>query len=128
MNDCKNISKKKKQQPSEALISSNNQLIIVGLKFSLTALYRRIISSFSLHERKEQVEIGNVKTMHECFPKHLHMRTARVKTDIETVEEGKKRRLNKERGTADTKKEVPTSIPHTVPSYLRWLRVSNDNA
>ena len=34
--------------------------------------------------------IGNEKLMHECFPKHLHMGTTRMKYDRER-EEDKKR-------------------------------------
>ena len=41
--------------------------------------------------------------MHEYFPKHLRMGTARMKQDKETEEEGKMRRMNTE-STAGTKK------------------------
>ena len=34
--------------------------------------------------------------MHECFPKHSFMRTARMKQDKETEEEGMKRVVNME--------------------------------
>ena len=47
--------------------------------------------------------IGNGELMHECFPKHPRMGTARLKLDNETKEDGKKRRINVERSTADTK-------------------------
>ena len=46
---------------------------------------------------------GNVELMHEGFPKHLRMGTARMKYDVETEEEDK-RRVNMERSTADRKK------------------------
>ena len=52
--------------------------------------------------------------MHECFPKHPRMGTARSKLDNETEEEGKKRRINVERSTADTKGGSPVS--HLVES------------
>ena len=51
--------------------------------------------------------IRNGELMHECFPKHLRMGTARLKLDNETKEEGKKRRINVERSTADTKERSP---------------------
>ena len=41
--------------------------------------------------------IGNWEFMHECFPKHSRMGTARMKKDKETDEEGKKRGVNTER-------------------------------
>ena len=34
--------------------------------------------------------IGNGELMHECFPKHSHMGTTRMKEDKETDKEGKK--------------------------------------
>ena len=46
-------------------------------------------------ERKEEVPlsmaIGNWELMHECFPNHSRRGTARIKSDKETGEEGKKR-------------------------------------
>ena len=47
--------------------------------------------------------LGNGELMHECFPKHPRMGTARLKLDNETKEEGNKRRINVERSTADKK-------------------------
>ena len=38
--------------------------------------------------------------MHECFPTHSSMGTARMKQDKETDEEGKKRGVSRERSTA----------------------------
>ena len=35
--------------------------------------------------------------MHECFPKHLSMGTARLKQDNETEEENKNRKMTAER-------------------------------
>ena len=37
------------------------------------------------------MSIGNELLMHECFPKHSCMGTARMKEDKVTEEEGKKR-------------------------------------
>ena len=48
--------------------------------------------------------IGNRELMHECFPKHLCMGTARMKSDKKTDEEDKKRGVSMERSKADTKK------------------------
>ena len=47
--------------------------------------------------------IGNEELMQECFPKHLRMRTARMKYDRER-EDDKKRCMSMERSKADTKK------------------------
>ena len=42
--------------------------------------------------------------MHECFPKHSRMGTAKMKWDFETDEEGKKRGASMERSKEGTKK------------------------
>ena len=55
------------------------------------------------------MDIGNGELMHECFPKHLRMGTARMKKDKETDEEGKKRGVSMEKSKAGTKKDVPTA-------------------
>ena len=43
--------------------------------------------------------------MHECFPKHSCMETARTKLDKDTDEESKKRGVSMERSKVGTKKE-----------------------
>ena len=58
--------------------------------------------------------IENGELMQECFPKHLSMGTARFKSDNETEEESKKRRMIVERSTVDTKKEVPSALSKLV--------------
>ena len=67
----------------------------------------------SISARREQVKfsmaIGNEELMHECFPKHPRIGTARQKLDDETYEKGQKRRINVGGSTADTKKEVLSS-------------------
>ena len=63
-----------------------------------------------------QYGIENGTLMQECFPKHLRMGSARLKSDNETKEESKKRRINIGRSTADTKKEVLSR--HFVVSSL----------
>ena len=40
--------------------------------------------------------IGNGELMHECFPVHLRMETARMKQGKETGEEGKMTSVSKE--------------------------------
>ena len=50
--------------------------------------------------------IGNEELTHQCFPKHLRMGTAGMKLNIETEEEGKKRRVNMEKSTAGRKKKM----------------------
>ena len=47
--------------------------------------------------------IANEELMHECFPKHLRMGTARMEKDRER-EEDKKRCVSMERSKAGTKK------------------------
>ena len=48
--------------------------------------------------------------MHECFPKHSRMGTARMKQDKETDEEGKKKGASMERSKAGSKeKRSPTA-------------------
>ena len=59
--------------------------------------------------------IGNGELLHECFPKHLRMGTARMKQDKETEEEGKKGGVSIERSKAGTKKKVPTAY-HSLPN------------
>ena len=50
--------------------------------------------------------IGNGELMHECFPKHSRMGTARMKLDKETGEGGKKRGVSMEKSKAGTKKKM----------------------
>ena len=50
--------------------------------------------------------------MHECFPKHSRMGTARTKHDKETDEGGKKRGVNMEKSKAGTKKKCPDGLSH----------------
>ena len=54
--------------------------------------------------------IGNGELMHECFPKHLRMGTARMKQDKETDEGGKKRGVSMEKSKAGTKKRCPDGL------------------
>ena len=48
--------------------------------------------------------IEKVELMHESSPKHLHMRTARLKEDKDTGEEGKERGMKVARSTIGMKK------------------------
>ena len=61
--------------------------------------------------------IGNVELMHECFPRHSCMRTARMK-DKETGQEGNKRGLSMERSNSlvRKKKQAPTAY-HSSSKY-----------
>ena len=56
--------------------------------------------------------IGNGELMHECFPKHLRMGTARMKYDKETDEDGKTRGVSMERSRAGTKKRIRNGLSH----------------
>ena len=60
--------------------------------------------------------------MHECFPKHTRMGTARLNLDNGTEEEGKKR-INVERSTEDTKKRSPVKKHNLVQSRLSLTTV-----
>ena len=53
---------------------------------------------------------GNV---HECFPKHFSIRTARMKYDKETDEE-KTRGVSTERSKAGTNKKVATAYRYLI--------------
>ena len=52
--------------------------------------------------------------MHECFPKHSRMGTARMKSDKETDEEGKKRIVSLESGHKQKKSRRP------ITSYSKY--------
>ena len=53
--------------------------------------------------------IGNWELIHECFPKHSRMGTARMKYDKETDKDDKKRGVSVERSKAGKKKKIPTA-------------------
>ena len=55
---------------------------------------------------------GNWALMHGCFPKHSRMRTAIMKNDKETDEEGKKRGVSMEISKAGTKKRSQDGLSH----------------
>ena len=57
---------------------------------------------FRLTKKQEwfSMAIENVKLIHECFPTHLPMGTARMKEDKETDEKGKTRSMSMERSKA----------------------------
>ena len=55
--------------------------------------------------------ILNGELVHECFPKHSRMGTART-NDKETDEDGKKRGLSMERSKAGTNKRSPDGLSH----------------
>ena len=54
--------------------------------------------------------IGYGELVHECFPKHSRMGTARRKYDKETDEDGKKRGLSMERSKAGKNKRSPDGL------------------
>ena len=56
--------------------------------------------------------IENGELMHECFPKHLRMGTARTKRDKETDEDGKKRGVSMEKAKRGTNKRSPVGLSH----------------
>ena len=79
-------------------------------------------------ERKEEVPfsyfsmaIGYGGLMHECFPKHSRMGTARMKEEKETGEEGKKRGVSLEGSKASTNKKfrrpITTKSKHNINKH-----------
>ena len=52
--------------------------------------------------------------MHECFPKHSRMGTARMKEDNELDEDDKKRGVSMENVKRARKKEVPTAYHNLI--------------
>ena len=72
---------------------------------------------FSFSCTKERIKevpfnmaIGDGELMHECFPKHSRMKTARIKKYKETDEVGKKRHVRMERSKAGTKESSPDCL------------------
>ena len=69
-------------------------------------------------ERKNEVPfsmaIGNGELMHECFPKHSRMGTARMKEDNGTDEDDKKRGVIMEKSKAGIKKEVSVAFHNLI--------------
>ena len=73
--------------------------------------------------------IGNGELMHECFPKHPRMGTARYKLDNETEEEckeenkcGKKYRGHERKKSCPVTLFIVTSVTHDSPSRSPSLR------
>ena len=67
--------------------------------------------------------VGNVELMHECFPKHLRKRTARMIQSYKTKKQ-KKKDVSRERSKAGTKKLSPggLSLPNqnTMMINIIW--------
>ena len=69
----------------------------------------------ALSEKKEvpfSMAIGNEELMHECFPKHFRMGSARMKYGTER-EEGKTRCVSMERSKAGTKRLSPKGLKYS---------------
>ena len=62
--------------------------------------------------------VGNGELMHECFPKHSFMGTARMKQDKETDEDGKKRGVNMEKSKAGKKKLSPDGLSLPIKNTI----------
>ena len=65
--------------------------------------------------------IGNEELMHECFPKHTRVGTARMKKDKETDEEGEKRDVSMERSKA-SRKEKRSLVDLNYPNQNTTIR------
>ena len=74
----------------------------------------RPIGYFASRKRKVPFSMakGNGELMHECFPKHSRMGTARTKEDKETDEDDTKRGVSMERSKAGTNKRSPDGLSH----------------
>ena len=72
---------------------------------------------FCTKERKEEepfsMAIGSGELMHDCFPKHSQMGTARMKEDNDT-DENCKRGVSMEKVKRARKKEVPTDYHYPM--------------
>ena len=56
--------------------------------------------------------IGDAELVHECFPKHSRMGTARMKEDNETDEDTQKRGVSMEKSTEGTNERNPDGLSH----------------
>ena len=56
--------------------------------------------------------IGHGELMHDCFPKHSCMGTARIKEDKETDEDDEKRSVSMERSKVGRNKKSPDGLSH----------------
>ena len=64
-----------------------------SLEFSITTLRCKKFSVIAEGRGKVPLCMArNVELLHECFPKHLRMKIARLKSDKDTEEEGNKRK------------------------------------
>ena len=61
--------------------------------------------------------IGNEELVHECFPKHSRMGTARLKYDNGTDEDDKKGGVSMEKSKAGAKERSPYGLSH--PNHNR---------
>ena len=74
--------------------------------------------------------IGNGELMHECFPKHSRMGTARMKYDKETDKEDKKKAWVWKEAKRAQKKRSPDGLSHPnqnnkqnmAISYKKWKK------
>ena len=94
-----------------------------GSRICLTALRFQLFIAFTEWKKKVplSIAIGNGELMHECFPKHLRMGTARMKLDKETDEEWKKRGVSMEWSKASTNKKKCSAGSTTT-----WSKYNNN--
>ena len=72
--------------------------------------------------------LGNEEFMHGCFPKQSLMGPARMKSDKETGEVGKKRSLSMKRSKMDMKKRSPDglSLPNQNTIIINIIIIYHD--
>ena len=70
--------------------------------------------------------VGNGELMHDCFPKHSCMGTAKLKYDKETDEECKKRGVRPERSKESTKKIKKSRRP--ITTQLKYINTKHNIA
>ena len=64
--------------------------------------------------------------MHEYFPKHSRMGTARMQYDKETNEDGKKRGVSIERSKAGTKKRSPLQAFYKILKKYNKIQLTKN--
>ena len=105
-------------------LSHGNSKVVISLVYFIhgtsasalasTAISHRILFCARVVALSEKqvpfsLAIGN-ELMHQCFPKHSRMGTARMKYDKETDGDGQNRGVSMERSKAGTKKRRPDGL------------------
>ena len=75
--------------------------------------------------RKEQVPFSmaklNVELMHNCFPRHQHMETVRMKLDIETEREMRRVKMKRNNSLQVNNSPPAYSCSSNLPTWVASL-------